>query len=53
MSPTRPGQIVVLNDLGVDTSLLVPLECAAAIEDRLGSGPPPAAFAQLSSGLEP
>ena len=34
-------------DLEVDTSVLTPSECAAAIESRLSAGPPPMAFARL------
>lgn len=35
-------------DLEVDTSLLTPAECAAAIHHRLTSGPPPGALRRLS-----
>jgi chloramphenicol 3-O phosphotransferase len=35
-------------DLEIDTSLLTPQECAAAIKNRLSAGPSPSAFAQLS-----
>jgi chloramphenicol 3-O phosphotransferase len=34
-------------DLEVDTSILTPAACAAAIRARLASGPPPTAFATL------
>lgn len=40
----RPG----IYDLEVDTSLLSPEECAAAIRRRLDEGPPPSAFHQLA-----
>ncbi len=40
----KPG----IYDLEVDTSLLSPEECAAAIRDRLETGPPPSAFRQLA-----
>jgi chloramphenicol 3-O phosphotransferase len=40
----RPG----IYDLEVDTSVLSPAECAAAIRMRLDDGPPPAAFQQLA-----
>lgn len=35
-------------DMEVDTSLLTPAECAAAIHHRLTSGPPPSALRRLS-----
>lgn len=35
-------------DLEVDTSLLSPVECAAAIRERLDHGPPPSAFQRLA-----
>jgi chloramphenicol 3-O phosphotransferase len=37
-------------DLEVDTSLLSPAECAAAIRRRLEAGPPPSAFKRLAEG---
>ena len=37
-------------DLEVDTSLLTPQQCAAAIRKRLEDGPPPTAFHQLAEG---
>lgn len=37
-------------DLEVDTSLLSPQECAAAIRARITSGEPPSAFASLARG---
>jgi chloramphenicol 3-O phosphotransferase len=44
----RPG----VYDIELDTSLLSPEECAAAIRQRLETGPPPLAFASLAaSGL--
>jgi chloramphenicol 3-O phosphotransferase len=42
----RPG----IYDLVVDTSLLSPAECAAAIRRRLDEGPPPSAFRHLAGG---
>lgn len=36
-------------DLEVDTSVLSPAECAAAIRQRLDDGPPPLAFQQLAA----
>ena len=41
----RPG----IYDLEVDTSLLSPTECAAAIRQRLDEGPPPTALRQLAA----
>ena len=41
----RPGRY----DLEVDTSLLSPAECAAAIREHLKSGPPPTAFSELAT----
>ena len=41
----RPGRY----DLEVDTSMLSPAECAAAIRDHLESGPPPTAFSELAA----
>lgn len=35
-------------DLEVDTSLASPMECAALVSDRLATGPPATAFAQLA-----
>lgn len=35
-------------DLEVDTSVLSPEQCAAAVRDRLATSPKPAAFAQLA-----
>ena len=40
----KPG----IFDLEVDTSLLSPEECAAAIRQRLDEGPPPWAFETLA-----
>lgn len=37
-------------DLEVDTSVLSPQECAAAIRKRLDHGPPPTAFQRLAEG---
>jgi len=37
-------------DLEVDTSLLSPEECAAAIIERIATGGPPTAFYQLKQG---
>ena len=39
-------------DLEVDTSLVGPEECAAAIRRRLEAGPPPSAFTQLATGAQ-
>ena len=43
----KPG----IYDLEVDTSLLSPEECAAAIRRRLDEGPPASAFQQLARGI--
>jgi chloramphenicol 3-O phosphotransferase len=40
-------------DLEVDTSLLTPEQCAAAIRERLASGPPPTAFRHLAERPTP
>ena len=40
-------------DMEVDTSLLRPEACAAAIRQRLRDGPPPTAFIQLAASAEP
>lgn len=45
----RPG----IYDMEVDTSVLSPEACAAAIRQRLADGPPPTAFRRLASPLEP
>jgi chloramphenicol 3-O phosphotransferase len=51
--PVRAWQQVVhvpgIYDLEVDTSLLSAAECAALIQQRLHTGPPPTAFAYLAS----
>ncbi|NDL60923.1 chloramphenicol phosphotransferase CPT family protein [Phytoactinopolyspora mesophila] len=41
----RPG----IYDLEVDTSELIPGECADAVRQRLGDGPPPTALAELAA----
>lgn len=40
-------------DLEVDTSVLNPEQCAAAIRERLEQGSPPSAFQQLAATLTP
>jgi chloramphenicol 3-O phosphotransferase len=43
----REVHVPGIYDLEVDTSLLTPEKCAAAIARRLSDGPPPSAFRQL------
>ncbi len=45
----RPG----IYDLAVDTSVLSPEECAAAIRRRLAEGPPATAFRRLAAPPDP
>ena len=53
-APVRRWQDAVhvpgIYDLEVDTSLLSPAECAAAIRRRLENGPPPSVFGRLADG---
>jgi chloramphenicol 3-O phosphotransferase len=48
----REVHIPGVYDLEVDTSLLTPEQCAAAIRRRLDQGPPPTAFHQLAEGSD-
>ena len=48
----REVHIPGVYDLEVDTSLLTPEQCAAAIRRRLDKGPPPTAFHQLAEGSD-
>jgi chloramphenicol 3-O phosphotransferase len=47
----RDVHIPGIYDLEVDTSVLSPMESAAAIRQRLADGPPPSAFRRLAQGL--
>jgi chloramphenicol 3-O phosphotransferase len=47
----RDVHIPGIYDLEVDTSVLSPMESAAAIRRRLADGPPPSAFRRLAQGL--
>jgi chloramphenicol 3-O phosphotransferase len=55
-SPVRRWQREVHNpgiyDLEVDTSVLSPAECAAAIRRRMDKGPAPSAFQQIAQASE-